>query len=1142
MMLTVRGGVRRLSCHADARINRARRWTALAMAIVVSGAMLYAQADARFTGTVLDQTGATVAGATVVVKDEKTGVERTVLSNAEGRYVVTNLKPSVYALRATFKEFAPLEYTGMQLVAAQEFSIDLELRTAGLTETVTVQANVSALDLSSARNGVNVSEREVLNLPVNGRQMSQLLLQAPGSQNAGTGTWQDIRFSGRAVEQNVIRYDGIEGSAIIDSAPGNVNGENNTPFKLQASLENVQEFRVESNNYPAEYGTGTGGQVSVVTKSGSNAFHGALFEYFRDDSLDSPNFFDKQRNPDGTAIADLGKSKLRQNQLGGSIGGPIARNRAFFFGSYEGYRLDAGLNFIEAVPSAAAWARAVPAIASLQSGFLSPNAVILTGASANRDFDIAQLQAMQTVREDAFSTRLDVKMTPNWSSYYRFFSDRGENDEPQGVTGRRFDVTSRPMNFVANVQGLMGTTTNDFKMGYNAANSTSVGVPGTPTFQGIALSLSGSVANNGIAGQGASSGIASPGGLVRVNSAGNGESAPYEPYSLTIADTLSSVKGNHYVKVGGDIRMIRMATDQIGGITYTYQNIGNFLNNIPQQIQYFGDLSEASPFHNGATGLKHTAQEYYVGFAQDEWRVSSKVTLNYGLRYDYYTPMKERDNRIVKFNIDTGEIDPDTTPFFKTKKNSFQPRVSSTYAMSDKTVLRGGFGIFVGPGQTEDQIQPIEAERISTTATSGAFLFFPVDENAIRANFIDNPNNRSYQPRAYANDYTLPERVYQYTASIQQELPGATTATIAYVGSQGRNLFLRSVSNQIIGVLPSGTALREFDIVMCANGTVQNGTAGTPNTAANLCPGSAAVSKQSPYAEIDYKTSGGHDSYNAVQIALQKRAANGLALNGQYTLGYSKGNTGGSNEATTASNNARTLDAFDFEDGYNNFDVRHTFNVSALYTLPGRGAWAGGWEIGGIFNGRSGVPIPVLITRPDIVFVDAAGNVFNNAGAGLTPVINVPGGGASRSTRRPDLVAGADPFIKDGGLIFLNPVAFATPKPGTHGNLERNSIHGPWFRQIDMVLSKRIPMGQGRNLELRSEFFNVFNFTNFANPVGTLPNALPNASLSEANKVQPGQAYTTGAAGTFGRYTSTVGRTVGLGTPRQVQFAVRLSF
>ena len=252
--------------------------------------------------------------------------------------------------------------------------------------------------------------------------------------------------------------------------------------------------------------------------------------------------------------------------------------------------------------------------------------------------------------------------------------------------------------------------------------------------------------------------------------------------------------------------------------------------------------------------------------------------------------------------------------------------------------------------------------------------------------------------------------------------------------------------------------------------------------------------------------------------------------------------TARSNEAVTAGNNARTMAEFDYDDGYNNFDVRHTFNASVLYTVPGQGAWAGGWEIGGIFNGRSGLPIPVLITRPDIVFVDAAGNVFNNAAAGLTPVINVPGGGASRSTRRPDLVPGVDPFIKDGGLIFLNPAAFATPKPGTFGNLERNSIHGPWFRQVDLVVSKRIPMGQGRNLELRSEFFNLFNITNFTNPVGTLPNALPNAALTEANKVQPGQAYTSGAAGTFGRYTSTVGRTVGLGTPRQVQFALRYSF
>ena len=268
--------------------------------------------------------------------------------------------------------------------------------------------------------------------------MSQLMLQAPGSQNAGTGTWQDIRFSGRAVEQNAIRYDGIEGSAIIDSAPGNLNGEIATPFKLQASLENVQEFRIESNNYPAEYGTGTGGQVNVITKSGGNAFHGSVFEYIRNDALDAPNYFD-------TYLRALPKSSLTQNQFGGSVGGPIAKNRAFFFGSYEGYKLDAGFNVVEAVPSAAAWARAVPAVAVLRPGFMASGAVILPGKSTNADFDIAQLQAMQKVREDAFSARLDFKMSNNWSTYLRVFHDKGTSDQPEGVSGRSFTSrTTRP--------------------------------------------------------------------------------------------------------------------------------------------------------------------------------------------------------------------------------------------------------------------------------------------------------------------------------------------------------------------------------------------------------------------------------------------------------------------------------------------------------------------------------------------------------------------------------------------------------------------------------------------------------------------------------------------------------------------------
>jgi hypothetical protein len=1134
-----------------------RKWLAGFLLIVASAATAFAQGDqGRFTGTVRDQTNAFVAGATVKVKNERTGEERTVLSNQQGYFLIGSLKPSTYTIRAEKDGFAAIEYTGMTIAAGQELNLDFEVKPAGVQEAVTVVGTAPVLDLSSAKVGANVSEREVQGLPVNGRQMSQLMLQAPGSQNAGTGTWGEIRFSGRAVEQNVIKYDGVEASGIIDAAPGVANGENNSLFKLQASLENVQEFRVESSNYPAEFGTGTGGQVSVITKSGANQFRGSVFEYLRSDRLDAANYFDSRRNADGSVSVAAGsastvpKSPLKQNQFGGSIGGPLAKDRAFFFGSYEGYRLDAGKNIIQGVPSAAAWARAVPAVLSLRAGFAAPDAVLLPGASTNPDVDIMQWQANQHVQENSFSARVDFKMTNNWSSYVRVFHDQASSLDPQDVSGRFFKTTIDPTNAIFNLQGILGSgAINEFKFGYNGAPSTE-GAQTQAGFENIALSLAGNTTLASVAGA-TSAGLASPGGLVGVNSQGNGRGAPYNPYSLTFADTFSRVAGSHYVKLGGDVRMIRMSTDQLGGITYTFPNLVAFLANQPSGIAYFGDLSEPSPFHNGATGDKHIKQEYYVGFAQDEWRASRSLTVNFGLRYDYYAPLQEADNRVVKLNIVTGQIDPDTTPFYQSKKTNFQPRLSIAYSPSSKTVVKAGVGIFVGPGQTEDQIQPIEAERIATSISSGPLLAFPVDPAAIRLNFTTVPNNRSYAPRAYSNDYTLPEKVYQYTASIQQELASRVSGSVTYVGSQGRNLFLRSITNQIVGVQTNGggasnTVVREFSIVTCANGTVATGS---------MCPGSTIASVQNPYGEVDYKTSGGEDRYNAVQFAITRRSGNGLALNAQYTLAKSTGTSGGSNEARTAGNNAslaserpagRTnLADFSYDEGYNQFDVRHSFNVSALYATPGDNWLTGGWSFGGIANARSGLPIEVRIARPDIAFVDAAGNVFGSAAVGRTAVVNTPGGGNTRNFRRPDLVPGVDPYVVNGGLIFLNPAAFATPAPGTNGNLERNSIHGPNFWQVDAVIAKRVGSARGVNGELRLEIFNIFDTVNLSGTTGfngTLPNALPTTAVNQANTVQPGQPYTAGAAGTWGRPTQTVGTTVGIGTSRQIQLAFRLNF
>jgi hypothetical protein len=1121
------------------------RWMAAVILVAMSSVNGYAQTDqGKMSGTIRDQSAAFVAGAKVTVKNERTGEERNGMSNDQGYFLISYLKPSMYTIKAEKSGFAGIEYTAMPLAVGQELAVDFEIKPAGVQENVTVVGTAPVLDISSARIGVNLSQREVDNLPVNGRQMSQLLLQAPGSQNAGTGTWQDIRFSGRAVEQNAIRYDGIEGSAIIDASPGNLNGEVATPFKLQASLENIQEFRVESSGYPAEYGTGSGGQVSVVTKSGGNNVHGAVFEYLRRDTLDAPNYFDSTRRTDGSVIQNLGKSLLKQDQYGGSIGGPIARDRAFFFGSFERYRLNAGINIVEAVPSPAAWARAVPAIAALRPNFIAPGAVTLEGKSSNPDFDIAQLQSPQTVTETAASGRFDFRISRKWSTYVRAFRDQGRSDAPDSVSGRTVHTEANPSNAIFNLQGILSDrTTNEFKFGYNAAPTRIEAVlpGGGADLSASTINLTGSVANFGIAGQGASSGITIPGGLVRSNSAQNGRGQPYDPYTVSFIDSLSSLRGNHFIKSGGEFRMIRMDTDRLGGTTYTYQNLTGFLANQPSSIQFLGDESAPSVFNNGATGPRHIEQEYYIGYLQDEWHVNGMLTLNFGVRYDYYTPIRERNDLQVKFNVDTGVIDPPTTPVMRSTKTNFQPRFGATLLATEKTIIRGGFGLFVGPGQTEDQVQTIaDSDRVSVTLSSGPNLAFPLDSDIATATFINSPNNRSFQPRAYRNEYEIPERIWQYTGSVQRDLGGRLAATAAYVGSQGRNLFLRSIANPIVQVAtnpnPASSAfvIRRFSIV-------QRDASG------------AVTGVQNPYAEIDTKTSGGRDNYNAMQLGLSRRSTNGLSLNAQYTLSRSFGNTSGSNEALTAGNAAQTLADFDYDTGYNAFDVRHTFNVSALYSLPfgtGRkylssgvaGAVLGGWDVGGIVNARSGLPVDVRITRPDIAYVDDAGNVFNNPAAGRVAVINTPNGGASRNVRRPDLVPGVDPFITSGGLVFLNPAAFATPKPGTYGSLQRGSLHGPGFAQLDLVVAKHVALSGPRNAEFRIEVFNLFNRTNFANPVASLPNALPSNALTEANRVQPGQAFTSAAAGTFGTLTSTVGRTVGLGTNRQVQLAFRLNF
>jgi hypothetical protein len=1160
-----------------------------------------AQTDqGRIVGTVTDANGAIVLGATVLAKNERTGEERTTATNESGYYIIASLKPSTYTVTASAQNLT-VRLTNVRVLVGQELNLGLTLQATGVEAKVDIAATGdTGIETGSASMSVNVNPREVEALPLNGRQLSQLYLQAPGSVNSGSGTFGDIRFSGRAVQQNVIRYDGIEGSAIIDASPGNLNGEVPSPFRLQSSLENVQEFRVDSNNFPAEFGTGTGGQVSVVTKSGGNAFHGSLFEYFRNNALDAANFFDN-------IIGQ--KAPLRLNQFGGSIGGPIVKNKFFVFFSYEGYRLRAGVNSIEAVPGSASRLCAAPVgtgsivcnptSVSLLPAFRASNATIISTGSGSNLFDVTQLQANSTVDENSTALRLDYKINPKHSAYFRFFRDQGSNEQPEGVTGRRVFIKAVPQNGIVALQSLLTPTLlNEFKFGYNGAYTRINGVAPTIArfdLSSLVINISGNTANFALPGQGTSAGTATPGGLVRANSATNGRGQPYTPYSLSFVDSLNWTNGNHNYKFGGELRLIRLYTDRQGGTTYTYSNLTSFLTNTPQSIQFLGDVSAPSPFNGGATGQRFAKQEYYIGYAEDEWKIKPNLTLNYGLRYEYYTPLREDRNLQVLFDITNGTLRPPTESAFKSSKTNFGPRISLTWSPSPngdgffgggRTVLRGGFGIFYGPGQTEDQIQPIESDRISSTFTSnpifsgGPPLAFPLDSNAAVA-FFTNPSNvniRSYQPRAYSPDYKIPEKVYQYTFSFQQELTKDTVLTAAYVGSQGRNLFLRSIANKIlpgqttvlsnVAALPSGVG-----VVNLADPATGRIIAVRTVREFSIISGTNVLN---PFAEVDYKTSGGEDSYNALQMTLARRLTSGLTLNSQYTFSRSFGNTAGSNEARTAA----IPDNFDADRGYNNFDVRHAFNFSALYQLPfGNGtrhdlgnvgnALLGDWEIGGIVNARSGLPIEVGITRPDVVIqctADTCPVTINNVATtvsrgfvaqlpgtvnganplplGFVGVVNTPGGGASRNVRRPNLIAGVSPYLNNDRNL-INPAAFATPLPGVFGDLARNALRAPSFTQFDLVLSKRFRLTESSNIEFRTEIFNIFNKSNFAVPATTLNNALPTITSAGAlsSGIQPTSAFTQSAAGgTFGLLRQTVERTVGLGTNRQIQFALRYNF
>jgi len=1043
---------------------------ALAAVVLMAGAPVAAQQmESRVIGTVTDPNGGILPGVTVTVTSATTGAVRTAQSDQQGRYTVTNLAPGPYHVTIELSGFAPVRRE-VTLGVADARSVDVALTLAGITEAVTVAGEATTLDTTSARLGVNVSPAELQSLPVNGRNFANLMTLATGATTDGNGGWASVRFNGKSNQQNYLNYDGVDGTYVWDASPGYLNATG-SQFRLQTSMEAIAEFRVNSGLAPAESGLGAGGNITVVSKSGSNRIAGSVFEYFRNDAMDAATKYDNQ------------KQDLEFNQFGGSVGGPIATNKTFFFVSYEGLKQRTGLSFTEAVPSDEAIRRVqagepvgtgagqsaarTQAVAALLAGF--PRGTV---ATANPLLALATLNTRADQREHTVSFRADHRFSNSQSVYGRVLYSDGEVDTPdRTVTPRRVLASQQPLNVVLNHQSVLGTSVvNELKVGVNRPKYDALAF-GPSGYDPTQVSLSGTVTSQSIDARG-TTGIARSGLLVRATSNASTNGQAYDPRSISLSDALTVNRGPHSFKLGGEYRNIASQFQFLGSTEITYAGINEFIDNRPTQVAVALDSPIFTP-----------VQYYAIGFAQDTWRVTSRLTLELGVRYDFYSVVREKDGKAKPFFIEDNAFGTDPDAFYNPDKNNFAPRLSAVYQLTDKTAVRAGYGHFYGPGQFEDRIQPIEnyieRRRVQSTDIAGGALAYPVDPASYRS---------LLSVRGYTHDRPDEYNV-QYGASVSQELPGAINLTVGYTGSRGKDMFLRGVANTFDNV----TRVRQVPSV----------------------------------GQVDYKTSGcvdglvingnsisgcGRSQYDALQISATRRFRSGLSGGLQYQFSRNKGTTQGSNEAATASN---TFD-FNTEFGTNSTDLPHSFNGALVYMLPFNGPWAGGWRVGGILNARSGVPINVTINRPDTVTI-----------GGVT-VTNIPGGN-TRGTQRPDLVAGVNPYLKDG-VRWLNPAAFAAPMPGTFGNLPRNYLRGPNFWQLDLNFSKDVRFTDVAGVQFRVELFNITSRLNYEMPAAALP----------AGTV--GQPFTDAVAGTFGYMLGPLNRTVGLGTARQTQVSVRFLF
>jgi hypothetical protein len=1021
---------------------------------------------ASFRGRVTDAAGAPLAKAQVKASREGTNETREAMTDESGRFALPELAVGAYRVDVTLSGYRT--YTARtELTVGQDFWLDVPLELT-VAQAVEVTAPFVPIDRDSSALATLIDQRQVAGLPLDGRNFLELALLAPGTYPAPQGSAASVRgdfafsVNGGREDANAYLLDGVYN---VDPKLGTSG--------VRPSVDAIHEFRVETSSYDSSFGRNAAGQVNVVTRSGSNGMSGTAYEFLRNGSLDAQNFFAPKSEP---------APDYDRNQFGGSLGGPIRRDKTFFFVDYEGTRLNEGITRVTNVPTVAErrgdfsqslFARPIDPFlqqpfsnGQLPSFLISPigSAIANLYPLPNRQTPFANFVSSPTLNDDVdqFDLRMDhglgngSRLTARYS-----FSDRRLTEPFAGagfstLPGFGNDVARRGQNLAVSYTKPVGATLlSDLRFGYTrVAIGVTVENPGINNASVGMESLATNPRDNGLS-------------LISVTGfspLGQEYNNPQESASdsFQLSETATWMRGAHLVKLGGEWYGVRQSA-------FRDVQARGFLNFIDQGYtgNALADLLLGLPVLTGGAVLdnpQNLRSSSWSLFVHDDWRATPSLTISAGLRYDYISPPVDKDDRANLYDFTTGQLVPVGTSGmprggYEPDRNNFAPRAGFAWTLDHaaRTVLRGGYGIYYNQG---------------ALATSEGLYFNPPYFN-LNVYFPDprlplltlnDPFPSSFpvfipqSATSYQRDLQTPWMDH-WNVNVQRQLGATRAVEIAYVGSRGHDLISARDGNQ---------------------------APASPNPF-NLRPNPA-------FADVTLIESRASSTYNALQVKFQQRAAQGLSLLAAYTLGKSTDDASGF--FTSAGDPNFPQNSLDpgAEEGRSSFDIRHRLSVSFAYALPfGNGnAWLEDWEVQGVATFQSGRPFTVAL-RPDI---DNSNTGRSNLGFGYNDRPNVSG----------------DPSLSDPSAdLWFNTNAFSRPPFGSFGNAGRNILDGPGYENINLAIIKYVGLARSVRLQLRAEAFNLLNHTNL-----DLPDAF------------------------FG--SPTFGRVLSAGSPRRFQFGVRALF